>query len=139
MQDIKEWIGAQWGDGTPYGSPRELALAISDDRNQNIVADIERKGVLTFKAAAGVARATKVSVLRVLMMAGLVDEAEVAAISGQVLTVAQEKAANLVAKLPEEWAEALLESGETQLELLARRGGLGRVADESPEYQAGSG
>ena len=115
MGDIKAWIRTQWGPRTPYGSPRELALKISDGHNQNIVADIERKGVLTFKTAKGLSKATGVNVLTILLMAGLIEENDLE----RVLTPNQEKATEVIAGLPEDFASAWLESGE-RLRQLAR-------------------
>ena len=136
MENLQEWIGTQYGPGTKYPSARQLALAISQNRNQNVVSDIERKGILTFDTAQGVARATGVSVLRVLLMSGVVDEAEVEAIGGKALTAGEAQAAALWRELPVDVAALWLRLGSELMELPQGQGESRRVAEGQGSYQA---
>ena len=136
MERFKEWLRHQWGPGTKYRSPRQLSLAISDDKDEGAYAAMERRGLVKFDRAKGLAKATGVSVLQILLMAELVSETEIESISGQILTTGQVQAADLYQAMPDDFAEAWLESGE-KLRQLAQ--GSNGVAEEGPGYQAGPG
>lgn len=117
MGKLTEWLRSQWWPGTLYSSPRQLSLAISEGKDQVAYADIERKGLVKFDRARALARATSTSVLRIVLFAGIIDETEIEAVAGRSLTASQEKAAGLIQSLPDDFADAWLESGERLLEL----------------------
>ena len=112
MEDLRQWLGRQRGPGSKFPSARQLALAISGNRNQNVVANIERNGVLTFETARGLARATKTPVVQILLMAGVIEESEIEATTGELLSGRQLDAAKIIGGLPDDFADTWLESGE---------------------------
>ena len=73
---------------------------------------MERRGLSTFGRTQGLAKATGVSILQILLMADIVPEAEIERISGKALTTGQVQAADLYQAMPDDFAEAWLESGE---------------------------
>ena len=118
MDELREWLGRQYGPGAKYPSPRQLSLAISNNRNQGIVAEIENKGLVKFETAINLARATETPLVRILLMAGIVDESEIEAMAGQVLSADQAAAAEIAGELPDDFASAWLESGVRLRELV---------------------
>ena len=130
MEDLRKWLRRQYDwPGAKYSSARQLALAVSDKRNQNVVANIERNGVVTFETAKGLARATDTNIIHILIMAGVIQESEIETTSGELLSGRQLDAAKIIGGLPDDFADAWLESGAAAIRLAGGIAGTQREAE----------
>ena len=136
---LGNWIKGQYGGASRYKTARQLSLAISEGRNPNQVFDIEARGTAKIETIAKIAAALDMAILDVFVAAGWIPQAELEAKASRVLTTNQEKAAGVVETLPDDFADAWLESGERLLELALGSDSGRRAADDSPGYQGGSG
>ena len=113
MELLNEWLRRQYDwPGAQYPSARQLSLAITGGKDQGTVGDIERKGITTFKRARDLSAATNTPVVQILLMAGLIEKSEIETTSGELLSGRQLDAARIIDQLPDDFADAWLQSGE---------------------------
>ncbi len=74
VRNFQEWLGAQWGPGKKYPTPRQLSFAISNGKNPGAVGDLEKRGISRLDTAEKVAIATGSSLIEVLVAAGWIKE-----------------------------------------------------------------
>ena len=141
MDDLRKWLRRQYDwPGAQYPSARQLSLAITGGKDQGTVGDIERKGITTFKRARDLSAATDTPVVQILLMAGLIQESEIETTSGELLSGRQLDAARIIGGLPDDFADAWLESGAAAIRLAGGITGTQRGAEiETREIRRGPG
>ena len=71
---LTQWLKGQYGPDKPHKSGRQLSLAVSEGRNENLVFDIESRGTARPETLQNLAQVLGVPVMSVYKMAGWLPE-----------------------------------------------------------------